>query len=109
LRAGVLAERLHPFKRKRLLDLFLTLKSLDLDMRAKLAPTEPIGKLALPKVSICRSSIPAKKIAWDERKTHFDTNHMLTIIWDAAKPKETGDALTATIRATLRAEARQQD
>src|SRR5882762_5925027 len=36
LRAGVLAERLHPFKRKRLLHLLFALKSLDLDMRAKL-------------------------------------------------------------------------
>jgi hypothetical protein len=59
--------------------------------------------LNLPVIYTC------EKAAWDERKTHFDTNHMLTIIWDSAKPKETGDALTATIRATLRAEARQQD
>jgi hypothetical protein len=59
--------------------------------------------LNLPVIYTC------EKTAWDERKTHFDTNHMLTIIWDSAKPKETGDALTATIRATLRAEARQQD
>lgn len=59
--------------------------------------------LNLPVIYTC------EKTAWDERKTHFDTNHMLTIIWDSAKPKETGDALTATIRATLRADARQQD
>jgi hypothetical protein len=59
--------------------------------------------LNLPVIYTC------EKTAWEERKTHFDTNHMLTIIWDPAKPKETGDALTATIRATLRADARQQD
>jgi hypothetical protein len=49
------------------------------------------------------------KAAWDEKKTHFDTNHMVTIIWDPADLKSAGDALTATIRATLRTEARQQD
>jgi nucleoside 2-deoxyribosyltransferase len=59
--------------------------------------------LNLPVIYTC------EKTLWEERKTHFDTNHMLTIIWDPAKPKETGDALTATVRATLRAEARQQD
>jgi len=59
--------------------------------------------LNLPVIYTC------EKTVWDERKSHFDTNHMLTIIWDPAKPKETSDAMTATIRATLRAEALQQD
>ncbi len=59
--------------------------------------------LSLPVIYTCEQS------AWRERKTHFDTNHMLTIIWDPADPKKAGDALTATIRATLRADARQQD
>lgn len=59
--------------------------------------------LSLPVIYTCERS------AWDEKKTHFDTNHMLTIIWDLANLKKTGDELTATIRATLRAEARQQD
>ena len=59
--------------------------------------------LNLPVIYTC------EKTAWEERKTHFDTNHMLTIIWDEAKPNETGAALTAKIRATLRADARQQD
>lgn len=34
-------------------------------------------------------------------KTHFDTNHHLTIQWDADSPQAAGDALAATIRATL--------
>jgi hypothetical protein len=59
--------------------------------------------LNLPVIYTC------EKTVWDEKETHFDTNHMLTIVWDSAKPKEAGNALTATIRATLRAEARQQD
>jgi hypothetical protein len=50
-----------------------------------------------------------EKTAWDQKKSHFDTNHMLTIVWDPAKLKAAADALTATIRATLRAEAMQQD
>jgi hypothetical protein len=50
-----------------------------------------------------------EKAAWAEHKTHFDTNHLVTIIWDPATLKKTEDALTATIRATLRGDARQTD
>ena len=39
------------------------------------------------------------------RKTHFDTNHMVTIPWDVKKLEEAGSKLTATIRATLPGEA----
>jgi hypothetical protein len=59
--------------------------------------------LGLPVIYSCELN------AWQEKKTHFDTNHMLTIIWDPADLKKAGDAMTATIRATLRADARQQD
>jgi hypothetical protein len=59
--------------------------------------------LSLPVIYTCERN------AWEERKTHFDTNHMLTIVWDPADPKKASDALTATIRATLRAEAQQQN
>jgi hypothetical protein len=57
--------------------------------------------LGLPVIYTC------EKTTWDKEKTHFDTNHLVTIIWDPAKPEEAGTALTATIRATFRAEARQ--
>jgi nucleoside 2-deoxyribosyltransferase len=50
-----------------------------------------------------------EKSAWDKTKTHFDANHMVTIIWDLADLKKAEDALVATIRATLRAEAKQVD
>jgi hypothetical protein len=50
-----------------------------------------------------------EKEAWNEKKTHFDTNHLLTIIWDGSDLEKAGNELTATIRATLRAEARQTD
>jgi hypothetical protein len=34
---------------------------------------------------------------------------MITVVWDASNLKKTEDDLTATIRATLRAEAKQSD
>lgn len=42
-----------------------------------------------------------EKNKFNETKTHFDTNHHLTIVWDAEKPEEAGEALKSTIRATL--------
>jgi hypothetical protein len=45
----------------------------------------------------------------DDQHTHFDTNHLKTIIWDLSDLKQAGNELTATIRATLRAEAKQTD
>jgi hypothetical protein len=50
-----------------------------------------------------------EKTAWEESKSHFDTNHMATIIWDTKDKKKAEDALVAMIRATLRAEAKQSD
>lgn len=46
---------------------------------------------------------------FEETKTHFDTNHHLTIVWDAADPEKAGNALKATIRATLPHVAKQSD
>jgi hypothetical protein len=48
---------------------------------------------------------------WDQRdqpgelKVHFDTNHPLTVIWDPENLQDAATRLTATIRATLPAEA----
>jgi hypothetical protein len=42
---------------------------------------------------------------WEKQKTHFDTNHMVTIMWDTATLSLAADKLAATIRATFRAEA----
>jgi len=50
-----------------------------------------------------------QKAAWERSRTHFDTNHMVTIVWDLPDLKKAEDALAATIRATLRAEAKQDD
>ena len=50
-----------------------------------------------------------EKSVWDQKKTHFDTNHMLTIIWHKSDSKRAEDQLVAAIRATLRSEAAQTD
>jgi hypothetical protein len=49
------------------------------------------------------------KLVWEVQKTHFDTNHMLHVLWDTTNLKKTEDELAATIRATLRGEAIQAD
>jgi hypothetical protein len=59
--------------------------------------------LGLPVIYTC------EKTAWQEQGTHFDTNHLNTIIWDVADLKKAEDRLTATIRATFRADAKQTD
>jgi hypothetical protein len=53
--------------------------------------------LGRPVIYTCR------KIEWEtqDRKPHFDTNHLVTVIWDPQKPEEAARRLTATIRATL--------
>jgi len=38
---------------------------------------------------------------FDEHKTHFDTNHCTTVIWDPAAPEKAAKILQATIRATF--------
>jgi len=43
------------------------------------------------------------------KKTHFDTNHHLTIVWDIENPQHAADELKATIRATLPSIAKQED
>ena len=53
---------------------------------------EGLGK---PVIYIC------EKTKFDEKKTHFDTNHCLTVPW--SRDDDTGfcDALSATIRRSL--------
>jgi hypothetical protein len=53
---------------------------------------EGLGK---PVIYTCEQS------KFQQSKTHFDTNHHLTILWDASAPSAAGRGLTATIRATL--------
>ena len=50
-----------------------------------------------------------EKDKFEEQKTHFDTNHHLTVIWDSDNPQETTEELKSTIRATLPGEAKLTD
>jgi hypothetical protein len=59
--------------------------------------------LGIPVIYTC------ERAAWTKSKSHFDTNHMVTIIWESANLTKAEDALVATIRATLRAAAKQTD
>lgn len=62
--------------------------------------------LGRPVIYTCR------KKEWDERDelgkgtVHFDTSHLVTIIWDPANFDDAARRLTATIRATLPGEAK---
>ena len=46
---------------------------------------------------------------WEEKKTHFDTNHYYTIPWDEKEPEEAAKKLKAAIRATLPDKAKLSD
>ncbi len=50
-----------------------------------------------------------ERAKFEATKTHFDTNHHLTIVWDATSPEAAGESLKATIRATLPHLAKQTD
>lgn len=47
-----------------------------------------------------------EKCKFRKDKSHFDTNHHLTIIWDNENPEDAASTLKATIRATLPDEAK---
>ncbi len=59
--------------------------------------------LGRPVIYTCR------KMEWDVNKTHFDTSHLNTIIWDPENLRDAETRLTATVRATLPAEAKMTD
>ena len=42
-----------------------------------------------------------EKEVFERERTHFDTNHHLTVTWDVADMERTAEQLKATIRATL--------
>jgi hypothetical protein len=50
-----------------------------------------------------------EKSKFEACKTHFDTNHHLTLQWDSKGPTEIAEELKATIRATLPGEAKLTD
>jgi len=51
--------------------------------------------LGIPVIYTCEAA------KFKSHKTHFDTNHMTTIVWDARNLHKAGSELTATIRNTL--------
>ena len=53
---------------------------------------EGLGK---PVIYICERS------KFDEKRTHFDTNHCTTLMWTSDKPKEFREQLIATLRRSL--------
>ena len=50
-----------------------------------------------------------EKEFFDGKGTHFDTSHLHTVLWNKAAPKEAGEELKATIRATLPHVAKMED
>ena len=61
---------------------------------------EGLGK---PVIYTCREDV------WNDAKTHFDTNHLVTIVWNPEDLAKAAMDLTATVRATLPAEAMMLD
>jgi nucleoside 2-deoxyribosyltransferase len=59
--------------------------------------------LGRPVIYTCRKS------EWKKKASHFDTNHLVTVIWDPTDLKKAEDQLSATIRATLPQEAKLSD
>jgi len=50
-----------------------------------------------------------KKSKFRRLKTHFDTNHRLTILWEPSSPEKAAEELKATIRATFPEDATLSD
>jgi nucleoside 2-deoxyribosyltransferase len=50
-----------------------------------------------------------EKAVFDNQEIHFDTNHHLTVLWNADNLEEAAKRLKSTIRATLPADAKLDD
>jgi hypothetical protein len=59
--------------------------------------------LGRPVIYTCREK------EWREQQTHFDTNHLVTVIWKTEKLDQAAAQLKATIRTTLPAESKMTD
>lgn len=97
-RAGLIDDRLRlEIKSSRFLISDLTHENAGAYWEAGYA--EGLGK---PVIYTCEAS------KFEEHKTHFDTNHHLTVVWDKGKPEDAVEQLKATIRFTF-PEAKQVD
>jgi nucleoside 2-deoxyribosyltransferase len=54
---------------------------------------EGLGK---PVIYLCKQTV------WEERRTHFDTNHCTTLMWDDAGHERFSKLLVASIRNSLK-------
>ncbi|HKE92609.1 MAG TPA: hypothetical protein VKB45_19915 [Gemmatimonadales bacterium] len=54
-------------------------------------------------------SYTCEKAHFDTEGTHFDTNHLHTVIWSESDMKAAAELLTLTIRTTLPGEAKLED
>ncbi len=61
--------------------------------------------LGRPVIYTCRADAWERRDGDGDRLVHFDTNHLVTVMWDPANPEDAANRLTATIRATLPDEA----
>jgi hypothetical protein len=43
----------------------------------------------------CPSSTRCRRVEWEKAKTHFDTNHLATALWNVSDLKPSEDELTA--------------
>ena len=59
--------------------------------------------LGRPVIYTCNSE------TWEKEKSHFDTNHLATVVWDANNFEKAARELTAIIRNTLPDEAKMND
>lgn len=59
--------------------------------------------LGLHVIYTCKADV------FHEKKTHFDTNHMVTLLWDPADASSAEELLKNTIRNTLPLKAKMQD
>lgn len=65
---------------------------------------EGLGK---PVIYTCRSDVFGDR--QHEHHPHFDTNHMVTVIWDPKDPSAAAKRLKDTVRATLPSETKLED
>jgi hypothetical protein len=56
--------------------------------------------LGRPVIYTCRER------EWQQKRSHFDTNHLVTVVWKPEALTDAATKLTATIRATLPTEAK---
>jgi hypothetical protein len=98
-KAGSIDERLRvEIRRSRFLVADLTHDNAGAYWEAGFA--EGLGK---PVIYTCEKSV------FEAKGTHFDTNHLQTVVWDATDPGKAAQDLAATVRNTLPDEAKMSD